>query len=211
MSKLFVIVSLSFLLSAFELSSEIPEDLASPNDRGMAYLKGIGVEIDYKEAMRLFRISAAEGNQYAQANIGLMYSDGLGVEQDYKMSAKWLKKSAIQGNASAQTSLGYLYDYGKGVKQDYTEAVSLYRLAANQGYAIAQRNLGFAYKDGNGVKKDPVYSLMWFFLAGTDEHEIAKGISLKEQEGLMKILGQEEIKKAVEMTTNCFKKSFIDC
>jgi TPR repeat protein len=140
-----------------------------------------------------------------------MYSEGLGVRQDFKMSAKWLKKSAIQENASAQTSLGYLYDKGQGVKKDHAEAIRLYRLAANQGYAIAQRNLGFSYKEGKGVKKDLTYSLMWFFLAGTDEYEISQGISLKEQEGLMKILDQEEIKKAVEKTTNCFKKNFINC
>ena len=211
MKRLFIIFSFLFLLSLSEVSSEIPKDLVSPNDRGMAYLKGIGVEIDYKEAMRLFKISAETGNQYAQANIGLMYSEGLGVKQDFKMSAKWLKKSAIQGNASAQTSLGYLYDKGQGVKKDHAEAIRLYRLAANQGYAIAQRNLGFSYKEGKGVEKDPTYSLMWFFLAGTDEYEKSQSISFKEQENIMKNLEQEEIKKAIDMTTECFEKSFIDC
>jgi len=211
MNRLFIIFSFLFLLSLSEVSSEIPKDLVSPNDRGMAYLKGIGVEIDYKEAMRLFKISAETGNQYAQANIGLMYSEGLGVKQDFKMSAKWLRKSAIQGNASAQTSLGYLYDKGQGVKKDHAEAIRLYRLAANQGYAIAQRNLGFSYKEGKGVEKDPTYSLMWFFLAGTDEYEKSQGISFKEQENIMKNLEQEEIKKAIDMTTECFEKSFIDC
>ena len=83
MNRLFIIFSFLFL-SLSEVSSEIPKDLVSPNDRGMAYLKGIGVEIDYKEAMRLFKISAETGNQYAQANIGLMYCVGdqvLGVMQ----------------------------------------------------------------------------------------------------------------------------------
>ena len=123
----------------------------------MAYLLGIGVEKDYKKAMQQFMISAKDGNEFAQANIGLMYSKGKGVKQDYKSAAEWLNKSAIQGNASAQTSLGYLYDHGEGVDLNHEEAVRLYRLAVDQGYPIAQRNLGFAYKNGTDVAKQDTF------------------------------------------------------
>ena len=42
----------------------------------MMYLIGQGVEKDPAEAMRLFTLSAKQGDQYAQSNLGLMYSDG---------------------------------------------------------------------------------------------------------------------------------------
>lgn len=206
---------LSLLTLAIILPSaifaQVPNDSETPNDIGMAYLMGIGVEKDYKKAMEQFMISAKDGNEFAQANIGLMYWDGKGVKQNYKKAAEWLSKSAIQGNASAQTSLGVLYDQGKGVELNHKEAVRLYRLAADQGYAIAQRNLGFSFKNGTGVNVDLTYSLMWFFIANTDELEESGGISLNQAKKLIESLNEEEIKKAGQMASDCFAKKFKGC
>ena len=207
--KKFILILLIIFPSL--IFAQIPDDLETPNDIGMAHLLGIGVEKDYKKAMEWFMISAKDGNEFAQANIGLMYSDGKGVKQDYKKAAEWFSKSAIQGNASAQTSLGYLYDHGKGVELNYKEAVRLYRLAADQGYPVAQRNLGFAYKNGTGVNADLTYALMWFFIANTDDLEQSEGIALKEAKKLIKTLNEEEINKAAQMVSECFAKIFKGC
>lgn len=210
MKKLFFIFLLVLNLSPI-IFAQIPDDLETPNDIGMAYLLGIGVEKDYKKAMEQFMISAKDGNEFAQANIGLMYSKGKGVKQDYKSAAEWLNKSAIQGNASAQTSLGYLYDHGEGVDLNHEEAVRLYRLAVDQGYPIAQRNLGFAYKNGTGVNVDLPYAFMWFFIANTDDLEKSEGISLNQAKKLIKTLNEEEISEAVQMVSNCIAKNFKAC
>jgi len=47
------------------------------------YDKGQGVPQDYKEAVRLYRLSAEQGIAQAQYNLGLMYDKGQGVPQDY--------------------------------------------------------------------------------------------------------------------------------
>ena len=39
---------------------------------------------DYKEAVRLYRLSAEQGDALAQSNLGFMYQQGHGVPQDYK-------------------------------------------------------------------------------------------------------------------------------
>jgi len=44
---------------------------------------------DYKEAVKLYRLSAEQGDAEAQYNLGLMYDEGQGVPQDYKEAVKW--------------------------------------------------------------------------------------------------------------------------
>ena len=58
----------------FEEASKKDISELALNDQAMMYLLGQGVEEDPIEALRLFTISAKQGNQYAQANLGLMLS-----------------------------------------------------------------------------------------------------------------------------------------
>ena len=60
----------------------------------------------YKEAFKLFRLSAVKGNASAQYNLGVMYAEGQGVTKDSKEANKWYRFSAEQGNTKAQTNLG---------------------------------------------------------------------------------------------------------
>lgn len=49
---------------------------------GDMYLKGLGGEIDYDKALKLFHQSAAGGNTYAENNIGFMYT---GLQPSFQM------------------------------------------------------------------------------------------------------------------------------
>ena len=54
-------------------------------------MKGQGVPQDYKEAVRLYRLSAEQGN-FAQCTIQLgliMLFQGKGVPQDYVLAYMW--------------------------------------------------------------------------------------------------------------------------
>ncbi len=92
---------------------------------------------DYKEVVRLYHLSAEQGDATAQFNLGWMYGNGQGVPQDYKEAVRWYRLSAEQGTARAQVFLGAMYGNGQGVPQDYKEAVRWYRLSAEQGNAEA--------------------------------------------------------------------------
>ena len=46
---------------------------------GTMYAKGQGVLQDYAEAVKWYRLAAAQGNAMAQANLGLRYAKGEGV------------------------------------------------------------------------------------------------------------------------------------
>ena len=106
------------------------------------------------EALKWYRLAAAQGDAQAQSNVGHMYETGRGVAQSYGDAAPWYRRAADQGLATAQYNLGVLYDNGHGVSRDYQEAAKWYRLAAAQGDADAQYSLGILYDDGNGVPHD---------------------------------------------------------
>ena len=63
-------------------------------EKGMAYLKGNGVEQSDAEAVKWYRLAADQGHAYAQYSLGRMYENGKGVEQSYEEAAKWYRLSA---------------------------------------------------------------------------------------------------------------------
>ena len=121
---------------------------------GDMYLKGLGGEIDYDKALKLFHQSAAGGNTYAENNIGFMYTYGLGVTKDYSQAFKWLNRAATQGNPEAQIGMGSLYKNGWGVRKDCYIAMTWYLRSVAHGNTDAMNNIGYLYKNGLGVPQD---------------------------------------------------------
>jgi hypothetical protein len=85
---------------------------------------------DYQEAVRWYRLAAAQGYVPAQYSLGLAYEKGQGVPQDYQEAVKWYRLAASQGNQFAQVSLGVMYTNGTGVRQDFMRAHLWFTLAA---------------------------------------------------------------------------------
>ena len=110
-----------------------PPDALAQFRIGYAYERGDGMPKDYAEAMRLYRLSAAQGNSVAQFRIGYLYERGLGVVRDYAEAMRDYRVSAAQGNAVAQFRIDYLYENGWGVVQDDAQAMQWYDKAASQG------------------------------------------------------------------------------
>ena len=106
------------------------------------YYIGTGVPQDSTEAVRLFRLAAAQGYTQAQFNLGTMYYIGTGVPQDYTEAVRLYRLAAAQGGGKAQCNLGRMYYIGTGVPQDYTEAARLLKLADDQGFPPARKILG---------------------------------------------------------------------
>lgn len=92
-------------------------DAEAQCDLGNAYMRGLGVEKNEKEAFRWMQKSAEQGNADAQLFLGEFYYYGLGVAQNFTEAVKWYNKAAVQGNAQAQNILGGCYQSGTGVKK----------------------------------------------------------------------------------------------
>jgi hypothetical protein len=84
---------------------------------------------DYQEAVKWYRLAAAQGYAPAQSSLGLAYEKGQGVPQDYQEAVKWYRLAAAQGNQFAQAKLGVMYTNGTGVGQDFVRAHMWFTLA----------------------------------------------------------------------------------
>lgn len=144
------------------------------NAVGWSYSSGRGVAQDDVEAMKWFRLAAAQGYANAQFGLGRSYGNGLGVAKNEAEAAKWYRLAANQGNVSAQAALGAMYDLGGGLEHNEAEAVKWYRLAAAQGHKRAELRLGVAYWMGLGVTKNYDEAANWFRLAAAQGVELAQ-------------------------------------
>jgi uncharacterized protein len=125
--------------------------IAGPSEQGWAaYQRG-----DYETALKLWQPLAAQGNAFAQSNLGFMYDTGQGVPRDLSEAAKWYRLAAEQGNPRAQSNLGSMYAAGEGVPQDFVQAYMWASLAAARFPASAK-----ADRDQAARNRDHVASLM---------------------------------------------------
>ena len=69
------------------------------------YVYGEGVSQDYIEAMKLYRMAAAQGLSLALHNLGWMYEKGEGVPQDEAIAYGYYSLAAEQGHEGAKEAL----------------------------------------------------------------------------------------------------------
>ena len=101
-------VGLAALAAIPSSYAEDPTDPIAQFRVGYLYERGDGVAQDYKEAMRLYLLSAAQGNAVAQFRIGYLYEKGWGVTQDVAQAMQWYRKAAALGNEPANSRLAVL-------------------------------------------------------------------------------------------------------
>ncbi len=132
---------------------------------------------DPKEAARLYRAAAEEGNALAQNNLGAFYERGEGVPRDAREAARLYRASADQAYPAGQANLAVLYAQGRGgLPRDDREAVRLWRLAADQGDVQAANNLGTMYASGRGgLARDMNQAVRWWRAAADQGSTEARG------------------------------------
>lgn len=69
------------------------------------YDDGAGVPQDYTEAVRWYRLAAAQGYASAQGNLGVKYGSGQGVPQDDVEAHMWLNPAAAQSSGANRERL----------------------------------------------------------------------------------------------------------
>ncbi len=106
---------------------------------------------NYEEAIRLFELSANNGNSRAQTALGHIFSSKKNSYLNYDKAIFWYEQATISNDIIAQYNLGEIYE---NIKKDYQRAFIWYEEAAKQGAVRAQYKLGLMYAKGLGVKKD---------------------------------------------------------
>lgn len=108
---------------------------------------------DIVEAVKWYKLSASQGNNKAQFELGMLYDKGRIKCDDYKGKAmECYMALAKAGFPSAQCTVGLKYRFGDGVEEDLNEAIKWFKRSANQGHVDAQRNLGDIYA---AIGKEP--------------------------------------------------------
>lgn len=150
-------------LSEEALKREV--ELAGEVKLAMTYLKGEGIDRDYKKASKWLKKAAQKGHAISQYNLGKMYDSGAGGIQDFSLAATWYTAAAKQGVIAAQFNMGRLNHDGHGMVQDLQAAALWYTKAAEQGHGMARNNLGLLYHTGKGVPLNFFQAIKLYSLA----------------------------------------------
>lgn len=133
----------------------VPDDAEPQYKKGLAYLRGVGVTQDFKQAAEWFMKAAINGHDKAQYNLGAMYGWGSGVAPDMAQANEWLEKAAAKGVVEAYVNLGIIYANGYGVEKDMNEATLWFQMAADKGNKDARAILDRLKKDDKYVPACP--------------------------------------------------------
>ena len=88
----------------------------------------------------MYRLSAEQGNELAQLNLGLKNEKGQGVPKNYEEAVKFYLLAAEKGVALAQYILGWMYGKGQGIPRDYELAHMWFNLSALNGIEDGEEN-----------------------------------------------------------------------
>ena len=134
-------------------------DPAAQYELGAAFETGDGRKADLREAVRWYRLAAAQSEPRAQFSLGSLYATGAFGAPDPQTAAAWYRRAAEGGNKEAQCNLGAMYAQGVGVAKDPEEAARWYGAAARQDDEAAMYNLGSLYY---GDFHKPEEAVVWF-------------------------------------------------
>lgn len=106
----------------------------------------ITTEIDLKEALYYYKLSAEMSYPPAMFNLAAFYEHGMGCEPDIEEAAKWYTAGAQAGYTAATYKLGKMYAFGKGgLPMDEEKGIELTLEAAKNGLPSAEYNVGLHY------------------------------------------------------------------
>ena len=89
----------------------------------MRYYDGEGVPEDNTEAVKWWRLAAAQGDARAQAALGVLYANGTGVPEAVVQAYKWYNLAAASGNTIAVKNKNIVAE--KMTKEQIAEAQRL--------------------------------------------------------------------------------------
>lgn len=88
-------------------------DVVAETTLGVCFLEGIGVQVDYYQALRFLSAASEKGAARATLNLARMYAGGLGVSPNPQKAARLYAKAAHRGEFLAQIELGRMYSRKK--------------------------------------------------------------------------------------------------
>lgn len=95
--------------------------------------------------MRLYLLSAGQGNPEGMNAVGFKYRYGSGVQINLPRAVHWFCRAAVSGDPRGLNNLAIMYSDGRGVERDFDEARRLWEQSADRANPNAMFNLGQSY------------------------------------------------------------------
>lgn len=159
---------------------------------GARYSDGRGVDGDFAEAAKWYRMAADKGFAPAMYRLANLYENGTGVERNVGTAKHYYAMAAEMGNASAMHNLAVIYASGADGVQDYPSAAKWFSRAAELGISDSQFNLGILNARGNGVPQDLEASYKWFAIAAKEGDKDAA----QKRDEVANVMTPEQLEKA---------------
>ncbi|KAJ6255252.1 sel1-repeat-containing protein ybeq [Anaeramoeba flamelloides] len=156
----------------FDLVNTVKHPL-SYEKLGWCYYKGIGVNANFKLAVKNFKISSQK-NHDSQFHLANCFRKGFGVEKSLQKFFEWISVATQHENVKAQITIGNLYRKGRLLKKDLFKSSQWYTRAASKGNTYALFNLAMCFKYGYGVQKKPEKAFEMFAKIG--QRGLLKGV-----------------------------------
>jgi uncharacterized protein len=131
-------------VNVHDLTTKIDESRAKA-EQGSAedqYLLGMRYEsqaLDYREAVRWYRMAAMQRHVNAFYRLCVLSDIGRGIPQDHHEALRWCRLAADHGHAGAMYTIGIHYEKGRSVSSDPVQAHQWYNLAAAHGHNQAAK------------------------------------------------------------------------
>lgn len=122
-------------------------------DLGICYIKGMGTDVDFREAYRCFEAAENSGQAEASRYIGDMYANGIDVKFNPEYAMQYYFKAEAGGDIKALLSQAMLMIHTNGLTDDPDRALRIFSNAAAAGDRKGYVGLGDCYKAGIAVTK----------------------------------------------------------
>jgi TPR repeat protein len=121
---------------------------------GLILLK-TATEVARRDAgVLLLTRAAAQGQAFAQLEVGLALLDGINVPRDPETALTWLRSAQRIGSERATAALGRMYIEGLGVERDVERGLGMLAEMEKQAVADAFYYHGKVLRSGQGVPTD---------------------------------------------------------
>ena len=119
------------------------------------------LENNLTKAISLYKLSAREGEDEANFQLGKIYYLKKYQKRDLNKAFEYFKKASVYGHNKATYNLAVIYSQKKFKKHSLKNSYELFKQLAIQDHANAQYKLGIYLLNGFGVTKDYSSSKLW--------------------------------------------------
>lgn len=192
---------------AFDLFSTCAEKGVAAAHYALAYMYdiGLGIEKDYWQSFKHFKLAYDDGFKKAIFNIIYAYMTGLGVKRNYKKAIDLARDAVNDQQKEANYFAGLCFKFGFDVPRNIEKAKELFELAAQADFAPAVYQLGQLADPYYGIGKKEETAIEHYKVAATLGSQNAKAELARINFEKDKKLAFEQLKKAAE------EESYIAC